>query len=170
MLPRGSGCHWEEEPFSAGKGPGLHEPGGWLRKGRIPGKAEAGGDAQVRRPACHVCHEATRNWLARNARGTRAFGSAERCAKALPRNILLKTEGWKNAFLFLVRRLLPSAGVFSCTDSRTELQEAANAGQGSVARDAQPEAAESRSAADPAKKRGWIVRLVQALSLKTGLA
>ena len=100
MLPRGSGCHWEEEPFSAGKGPGLHEPGGWLRKGRIPGKAEAGGDAQVRRPACHVCHEATRNWLARNARGTRAFGSAERCAKALPRNILLKTKGWKNAFLF----------------------------------------------------------------------
>ena len=40
MLPRGSGCHWEEEPFPAGKGPGLHEPGGWLRKGRIPGKAE----------------------------------------------------------------------------------------------------------------------------------
>lgn len=78
MLPRGSGCHWEEEPFPAGKGPGLYEPGGWLRKGRIPGKAEAGGDAQVRRPACHVCHEATRNWLARNARGTRAFGSAER--------------------------------------------------------------------------------------------
>ena len=97
---KGSGCHWEEEPFPAGKGPGLYVPGGWLRKGRIPGKAEAGGDAQVRRPACHVCHEATRNWLARNARGTRAFGSAERSAKVLPRNILLKTRGWKTAFLF----------------------------------------------------------------------
>ena len=85
---------------SCGQGAGAACAGGWLRKGWIPGKAEAGGDARVRRPACHVCHEATRNWLARNARGTRAFGSAERSAKVLPRNILLKTRGWKTAFLF----------------------------------------------------------------------
>ena len=39
-------------------------------------EGEAGGDAQVRRPACDVCHEATRNWLALNARGKRVFDSA----------------------------------------------------------------------------------------------
>ena len=74
---RGSGCHWEEKPF-------LRETGRadapWPMDAERPDSREggAGGDAQVRRPACHVCHEATRNWLARNARGTRAFGSAER--------------------------------------------------------------------------------------------
>ena len=96
---KGSGCHWEEKPF-------LRETGRadapWPMDAERPDSREggAGGDAQVRRPACHVCHEATRNWLARNARGTRAFGSAERSAKVLPRNILLKTRGWKTAFLF----------------------------------------------------------------------
>lgn len=31
-------------------------------------EGEAGDDAQVRRPACHVRHKATRNWLVWNAR------------------------------------------------------------------------------------------------------
>ena len=76
-LSEGSGCHWEKA-VSCRQGAGAAYAGPMAEEGPDSREGEAGGDAQVRRPAWHVCHEATRNWLARNARGTRAFGSAER--------------------------------------------------------------------------------------------
>ena len=74
-LPSGSACHWEESSFPVRKKGAAKAPDKW---GEEPDsrEGEAGGDAQVRRPACDVCHEATRNWLALNARGKRVFDSA----------------------------------------------------------------------------------------------
>ena len=75
-LSFGSVCHWEESSFSRGERKGALQ--GLRQWGEEPDsrEGEAGGDAQVRRPACDVCHEATRNWLALNARGKRVFDSA----------------------------------------------------------------------------------------------
>ena len=93
-------CHWKEGLLWKGKRPG---PQGYGRCRKEPDfrEGEAGGDAQVRRPACHVCHEATRNWLARNACGTRAFDSADlHGLSVLPRGILLKRKVGSLPFLF----------------------------------------------------------------------
>ena len=35
---KGSGCHWEEEPFPAGKGPGLHVPADGCGRAGFPGR------------------------------------------------------------------------------------------------------------------------------------